>query len=173
MSFSVHTTNSVVAANNLRFVITDRPSPKSLVDFVERLQKAGVTKVVRVCEPTYEKGILEAKGITVHDLGYPDGGNPSDEIIEKWLKLCKETFFPAEKTASQTEGRIAVHCVAGLGRAPVMVALALIESGMEALQAITLIRAERKGAINNRQLMFLKDYKKKGAFGKKKGGWFW
>ena len=44
--------------------------------------------------------------------------------------------------------RIGVHCVAGLGRAPLMVALALVHRGCERINAINLIREKRPGAIN-------------------------
>lgn len=44
--------------------------------------------------------------------------------------------------------RIGVHCVAGLGRAPLLVALALVHRGCERINAIELIREKRPGAIN-------------------------
>ncbi len=57
---------------------------------------------------------------------------------------------------------IAVHCVAGLGRAPVLVAIALVErANMGALDAITFIRARRRGAINLTQMKFIEEYYKK------------
>jgi hypothetical protein len=50
---------------------------------------------------------------------------------------------------------IAVHCVAGLGRAPVLVAIALIELGMEPLDAVAYIRTNRRGAFNKPQISYL------------------
>lgn len=50
---------------------------------------------------------------------------------------------------------IAVHCVAGLGRAPVLVAIALIEMGMKPLDAIEFIRSKRRGAFNKPQIAYL------------------
>ena len=64
---------------------------------------------------------------------------------------------------------VGVHCVTGLGRAPVLVAVALIELGMKYEDAIELIRKKRRGAINTRQLEFLGKYKRKKFFLKGKG----
>jgi len=87
-------------------------------------------------------------------------------VIDNWLNLVA-----ACKQQGKEEGRpitIAVHCVAGLGRsasgwfsvlysrrhpcsAPVLVAIALIEHGLDPLDAIQLIRSKRHGAMNPRQ----------------------
>ena len=44
--------------------------------------------------------------------------------------------------------RIAVHCVAGLGRAPFLVAIGLVNNGCSSINAIELIRKNRSGALN-------------------------
>lgn len=60
----------------------------------------------------------------------------------------------------EAKGTIAVHCVAGLGRAPVLVAIALMEyERMDAVDAVMKIRSLRRGAINETQLRYLEGYK--------------
>ena len=51
-------------------------------------------------------------------------------------------------------------------RAPVLVAIALIEIGIEKIYTIQLIRLKRKGAINILQYKNLMSYKKNGFNGK-------
>lgn len=54
--------------------------------------------------------------------------------------------------ASRHETAVGVHCLAGLGRAPVLVVIALIESGnMKNVEAIELVRSKRRGTLALRQ----------------------
>jgi len=135
----------------LRFLIMDRPTEYNLPTYIRELKKAGVTDIVRVCEPTYPTAEVEKAGIAMHELPFDDGQSPPDDVIENWMSIVK-----AMKAKG---GCIAIHCVAGLGRAPVMVAIALIEHGMGSLEAVEFIRKERRGAINRKQLDFLMKYK--------------
>ncbi|XP_038153343.1 protein tyrosine phosphatase type IVA 3 isoform X3 [Cyprinodon tularosa] len=133
---------------NMRFLITHNPTDGTLNSFIEVgvyseccedspkmvLKRYGVTTVVRVCDSTYDKTPLEKDGITVVDWPFDDGAPPPTKLVDDWLALLKKKFQEDPGSC------VAVHCVAGLGRAPVLVALALIESGMKYEDAIQLIR---------------------------------
>ena len=56
--------------------------------------------------------------------------------------------------------RIAVHCVAGLGRAPCFVAAAMVHAGCSPINAIKLIRDKRPGSMNNTQANFILEQKR-------------
>ena len=154
---------SIVEYGNLRFLILDCPSQDNLPNYLTEFQARNVFDVVRVCQPTYDKNYFSQHGIQVHDFFFKDGGIPPDEILESFLKLCRERFGNfARETNDPTGNMIAVHCVAGLGRAPVLVAVALIEAGLTPLDAVDYVRKRRRGAFNSVQLQFLVDnYKKK------------
>ncbi|XDB65667.1 hypothetical protein AB1E18_018976 [Capra hircus] len=49
----------------------------------------------------------------------------------------------------------------GLGRTPVLVALALMEGGMKNEEAVQFIRQKRRGAFNSKQLLYLEKYHSK------------
>merc|ERR1712136_502070 len=118
----------------MRFLITDRPTDQTIPNFIEELSK---------------------EGIEVTDLCFDDGTFPPSDVVEQWFDLLRR------RSGAEPTSCVAVHCVAGLGRAPVLVALALIELGMKYEDAVELIREKRRGAINSKQLAFLEKYRPK------------
>lgn len=137
-----------------RFLIHDSPSDKTLHSYMKEFEKHNVTDIARLTEPNYSIEPLEKAGIRVHDMPFSDGEPPPPEIVARWLALCEEKFkIPDSKCT------IGVHCVAGLGRAPVLVAIALVEQGMSPLDSVAFIRSRRRGAINSKQLKYIEDYK--------------
>jgi len=151
---------SEIQFGKMRFLITDRPNDHTIAQFIEELEKHRARAVVRVCEPTYATAPITSHGIDVLDWEFNDGCPPPPEVIAKWLALTKTSF------KQHPEDCIAVHCVAGLGRAPVLVALALMEAGMSYEDAVDLIRRHRRGALNQKQLTFLEKYKPSGELKK-------
>ncbi|KAI1290146.1 Protein tyrosine phosphatase type IVA 3 [Halotydeus destructor] len=146
---------SEISYKHMKFLITDRPSDATLPTFLEELNKRNVKDVVRVCEPTYKTDLLKKDGVEVHDLQFDDGSPPPQEVVEKWFDIVKTRFN------EDPDACVAVHCVAGLGRAPVLVALALIELGMQYEDTVEQIRQQRRGAINAKQLAYLASYRPK------------
>jgi len=153
---------AVIEYKNMRFLITDRPTDSTLDRFIEELKRVNANEVVRVCEPTYKIDNLKSEGIDVLDWAFDDGSPPPNEIIANWIKLLKKRFRDDPGSC------VAIHCVAGLGRAPVLVALALMEGGMKYEDAVDLIRQKRKGALNAKQLNFLQNYHAKSRLKEKK-----
>lgn len=152
LGLSFMNTPTIVEYKQLRCMILDAPNNGNLNAYIAEMAAFGVTDLVRTCIKTYDEGSLHQAGINVHELIFPDGEGPSPQILKEWLTIVRN--------ACSGEGAVAVHCVAGLGRAPVLAALALVEEGMTPDMAVASIRGKRKGAINRRQLQFVASYKK-------------
>ncbi|GAA5795425.1 hypothetical protein HPULCUR_000782 [Helicostylum pulchrum] len=148
LSLIEHTSSSI------RFLILDCPTESTLSLYLEEFKNLNVSTVVRCCQPTYNSQILLQNGIDVIDLPFKDGGAPPPTIVHQWLQVVESKEHKEPTT-------IAVHCVAGLGRAPVLVAIALIELGMAPLDAIEYIRGKRRGAFNKPQISYLDGYQRK------------
>jgi protein tyrosine phosphatase type 4A len=147
---------SLVEHEDMRFLIFDAPSDDNLDVYAKVFKYYNVKVVVRVCDPTYSIETLQDMGFETCEWAFGDGGAPPKNIVDNWLALCRKTF----KGVETDRPCIGVHCVAGLGRAPILVAIALIESGMDAIQTINLVRTKRRGSINRTQLQYLKKYKR-------------
>ena len=173
-NMSLGTKPTLIEVDKMKFLIMDAPRQGNLHYYIKEMRKHHVTDVVRVCEVTYTANELTLAGIKLHELEYKDGTSPPKDHIMAWLELVDETFYKNKgatdkETATadtangsrSSEACIAVHCVAGLGRAPVMVAIALVEfADMDPVEAVSFLRKKRRGAINEKQLLYLEGYKK-------------
>jgi len=156
---------TLISSGNLKFAVMDAPSDENAATYADKLERLGVVHLVRTCEGMYDDRIFEEKGIKIHEFKFTDGSSPPKAVVLRWLSLVKNTFFEKKPKPSQEKPPcIAIHCLAGLGRAPVLVAIALIESGMDPNGAVGLIRKHRHGALNYYQVKFLNSYKKVGAY---------
>lgn len=154
---------SLIKEGNQSFLIMEQPKDSTLTHYFRNFGDSNVKHVVRVCpEVTYDTKELESRGIDCHAFPYADGSPPPESVTEPWLQLCTQNLRDNAKFEKENaeQATIAIHCVAGLGRAPVLVAIALIEAGMDYLSAVEMIRKARRGAINKPQVDFLKAYEK-------------
>jgi len=148
-----------LSEGGMQFLIMDAPRHSNLHLYIKEMRNHGVTDIVRVCEETYLANDLQTAGICLHEMPYDDGHSPPREILDKWLHLVEQRFF---LSPTSNNNAVAVHCVAGLGRAPVLVAIALVEFAyMDPVEAVTLIRRNRRGAINQQQLNWLEQYRRR------------
>jgi len=157
MSLPLANKPTVIEWGAQRFLILDCPKEHNLHLYLKTLKEEGVTDLVRVCSKSYPAEEVEAAGIRLHEMEYDDGDAPPKEILDAWLGLVDETFKRV-RPGDQHKPTIATHCVAGLGRAPVLVAIAIIESGADPLMVVNYIRQRRRGAINVKQLQYLESY---------------
>jgi protein tyrosine phosphatase type 4A len=152
---------SLIEVSNYRFLVIDTPSRHNVQDYIEVLRHYNAVVLVRTCESLYDDEQFISHGIqtavsSIQALYYNDGTAPPKHIIREWLGLVKACFARSKLDGSRP--CIAVHCMAGLGRAPVMVAIALIEAGLDYLSVVVLIREKRRGSLNENQLNYLRQY---------------
>ncbi|ELP91266.1 protein tyrosine phosphatase type IVA protein, putative [Entamoeba invadens IP1] len=146
---------SLIEYNTMRFLIFDSPTDDNVDNYILELKRYNVTDVVRCCHPSYDKKKLTNNKIAIHELVYQDEGCPSSRIISDFMRIVR-TIFPNEMNPNNVT--LGVHCLSGIGRAPTLIAIALIELGMDNSDAIKFIRKKRSGAINVLQSRFIQSY---------------
>jgi protein tyrosine phosphatase type 4A len=128
-NFNMHVISDL--SNNFRYVVTPSPDSDSIISYKNFLLKNKVTTVIRLCDDAkeYDEDYLILHGIKIIHIPLKDGDVPELDIIKQWLEL-----IVIEKNRT---GAIAVHCRAGLGRAPLFVCIGLIKIGkMDEIDAI-------------------------------------
>jgi len=126
------------------FIISKIPDPSNILSYRDQLINHKIQHLVRVCDCEYDKDIMLSCGVNVTDIPIKDGNVPTKNDIDKWMKIVNENK------------RIAIHCVSGLGRAPMLVAIAMIRMAkINSIDAITILREQIKGCLNTRQITYV------------------
>jgi protein-tyrosine phosphatase len=129
----------------------------ALHDFDDELQtlySAGVRAVVSLLNIPTDSLVYHAAGFAFLCLPVPDGGAPTMEQADEFVR------FVAEQRAANRP--VAVHCEGGLGRTGTLLAAYLIAQGEGAVEAIGHVRAVESVAIETaRQIQFLEEYERR------------
>lgn len=122
-----------------------------LEDDLRALQRVGITTVISLTETPPEKTRLHEFGIESIWCPFRDMAAPA---ITQAVGLCKQI-----QEITSSDGVVAVHCGAGLGRTGTILAAYLIWEGMEALDSLERVRQMEPGWVQSEvQAEFLERY---------------
>lgn len=109
---------------------------------IPRLAELGITTIIALLEYPPAPDVALRHGVTWSHLPYADMTPPSDELITEFIALLNHAFAH--------ERKVAVHCLAGLGRTGTLISCYLVDEGMTPTQAIAYVRARRPGSVQTR-----------------------
>jgi protein tyrosine phosphatase type 4A len=143
----------IVCNKSFKYVVTSCPNPSSIEYYKDLILTNGITTIVRLCEKKYDDSKLISSGINIIDIPISDGSVPDAETLYKWIKIIGNEI-------KLKKNGIAVHCMSGLGRAPMFACIGLIKfDKMEPLDAVIFIRTCIPYALNTKQLNYLSNIK--------------
>ena len=103
------------------------------------LAEEGISAIVTLTEDTLKPEPLEAAGFEHIHIPVWDMSAPSQGDIQRFVQFVSSLL--------EAGRAVSVHCAMGLGRTGTMLACYLVYSGMDAHQAIGLVREKRPGSI--------------------------
>ncbi|KAM4548332.1 dual specificity protein phosphatase CDC14AB isoform 1-T1 [Odontesthes bonariensis] len=140
-----------------KFLAFSGPHPKTKIEngyplhapeaYFPYFRKHNVTTVIRLNKKIYDAKRFTDAGFDHCDLFFIDGSTPSDLVVRRFLHICENT-----------EGAVAVHCKAGLGRTGSLIGCYLMKHyRFTAGEAIAWIRICRPGSVIGPQQNFLEE----------------
>ncbi|XP_076028067.1 dual specificity protein phosphatase CDC14AB isoform X2 [Genypterus blacodes] len=140
-----------------KFLAFSGPHPKTKIEngyplhapeaYFPYFRKHNVTTIIRLNKKIYDSKRFNDAGFDHYDLFFLDGSTPNDIIIRHFLHVCEST-----------DGAVAVHCKAGLGRTGTLIGCYLMKHyRFTAGEAIAWIRTCRPGSVIGPQQHFLEE----------------
>ncbi|KAG5681344.1 hypothetical protein PVAND_010788 [Polypedilum vanderplanki] len=115
--------------------------------YFEYFHKNNVKTIIRLNYKFYEASSFTDAGFKHYDLIFRDGSTPSDTIMNQFLDICEKT-----------DGAIAVHCKAGLGRTGSLIGTYIMKHyRFTAMEAIAWIRLCRPGSVIGHQQQWIEE----------------
>lgn len=116
-------------------------------DYFDYFKRGGVTDIVRLNNPLYDKNRFVRAGFKHHDLFFTDGSIPPASIVKKFLDI-----------AESAKGAVAIHCKAGLGRTGALIACYMMKHyRLTGAECTGWLRVCRPGSILGPQQFYLED----------------
>jgi protein tyrosine phosphatase type 4A len=147
----------VISENERNFIISSLPLDNELDEYVTLLKNNSINLVINLTDLiSYTPEKIQNANIDYLNFPLKDGSVPSDEQIKKFM-IFLERY-----------NSIAFHCVAGFGRAPLLLAITLILLyNYKPLHVIEKIRELNPKAFNTMQIHYLCKFKRKKYIDKK------
>jgi atypical dual specificity phosphatase len=110
------------------------------IDYIEHLKEnEGIKIVVNLAESPWPGEWTSRSGIVHMHFPIVDMSIPKEKDVLRMINVI-----------DRTDGPVMVHCAAGIGRTGTIIALYLVEKGMEPSEAISQVRQKRNGSIQTK-----------------------
>ena len=151
MNSNCYKMDYVIIKGKIDYILSSCPNEINIKEYSTLLKKNNVKYLVNFCDNQYS--LKDFDNIEYRNLLIEDGSIPDELKLNEWKQICTDCI--------KEKKNIALHCVSGMGRAPSMLCVALIEyENYNNLDSVEILRKKRKGCINARQLKYIMNYRK-------------